>query len=201
MDEHYYRAAHHEDRWIYNKLEVSLRAGWVCGPCGEPVPQDGEYIIRPVMNMWGMGREARACRLKAGDVQDKPGYFWCLRGEDDYQLSVDYARYHGQWRPILVVRGDKDRAAPMYRFSRWTKLDLSEAIAAPAFLSSLRHDGTINVEYVDEKPIEVHLRHNPDFQHGEEVCIPVWSQEDFEWSFRPDEEYGRAGFIVGMKRA
>lgn len=200
MDEQHFKTAHRDDRWVYNKLEVGLRAGWVCGPCGLPVPQDGEYIVRPVMNMWGMGRGALAVELEKGECHDMPGFFWCLRGQDDHQLSVDYHRIHGQWVPVLVVRGDKPRGAPMHRFERWTRLDLSEALPIPAFLNSLRHDGTLNVEYVDGKAIEVHLRHNPDFQADEQVLIPVWSQDDMDWRFREDAEYGRAGFLVGTKR-
>ena len=76
MDDIAYRAAHREDRGTFNKLEVGMRAGWVCGPCGEAVPQDGEYIIRPVMNVHGMGRGAWAEHLEEGDFHAAPGYFW-----------------------------------------------------------------------------------------------------------------------------
>jgi hypothetical protein len=35
----------------------------------------------------------------------------------------------------------------------------------------------INIEYIDGKAIEVHLRHNPDFVHGNSVAYPVWKNE------------------------
>jgi hypothetical protein len=34
----------------------------------------------------------------------------------------------------------------------------------------------INVEFIDEKPIEVHLRTSPDPNYGE--LIPIWSGEE-----------------------
>ena len=200
MDDIAYRSAHREDRWTFNKLEVGMRAGWVCGPCGEAVPQDGEYIIRPVMNVHGMGRGAWAEHLEEGDFHEAPGYFWCLRGNDDHQISVDYERKHGQWIPTLVVRGDKPRNAPMHRFERWTKLPLDEAIPAPGWLSGLAHDGTLNLEFVDGKVIEVHLRHNPDFQSGEEVIVPIWHDDTLDWTYEAAVEFGRCGFAVGRRR-
>ena len=44
-----------EDLWIYDKLILSKKMGYVCGPTGVDVPEDGFYIVRPVTNIVGLG--------------------------------------------------------------------------------------------------------------------------------------------------
>jgi hypothetical protein len=58
---------------------------------------------------------------------------------------------------------------------------------------------TINVEFIEDKIIEVHLRGNPDLKHKREVFYPVWDEnvkipEGF--MFVEDNYYKRKGFIV-----
>ena len=48
-----------EHLWIYNKLFLSQRLGYTCGPAGLEVPKPGFYIVRPCMNLMGMGRYSR----------------------------------------------------------------------------------------------------------------------------------------------
>ena len=50
LDEEAY-ASHPGSAWVYNKLTLSEKLGHVCGPAGTVVPETGEYIIRPMMNI------------------------------------------------------------------------------------------------------------------------------------------------------
>ena len=43
----------------YNKLWLSERLGYKCGPAGVPVPVKGTYIVRPIYNLLGMGLGAK----------------------------------------------------------------------------------------------------------------------------------------------
>ena len=50
---------HSEDLWVYNKLFLSRVLGYTCGPAGTTVPKPDFYIVRPMVNLLGMGRFAR----------------------------------------------------------------------------------------------------------------------------------------------
>lgn len=194
-----YRNCHPSDRWVFNKLTVAEKAGWSCGPCGEPIPEDGEYIVRPMMNVLGMSRGARVEVLRKGDVLEEPGYFWCERHVSETQLSIDYARTFGKWEPTLVVLGHRPIHAPLWKFSKWERLGLEDALDAPGWLNTIRHNSMVNVEFVGGKAIEVHLRPNPDFVGSERVLIPIWDDTPYKtsnWRFIEAREWKRVGFMV-----
>ena len=44
-----------EDLWVLDKLILSKKLGYKCGPKGIDVPNRGRYIIRPCVNIMGMG--------------------------------------------------------------------------------------------------------------------------------------------------
>lgn len=54
---------HPEDLWAYNKLFLSRRLGYTCGPAGTTVPKPDFYIVRPSFNLFGMSRFARIERI------------------------------------------------------------------------------------------------------------------------------------------
>jgi len=49
-------ACHDDDLWIFDKAILAKKLGHISGPRGVNVPAAGEYIVRPVMNIMGMGR-------------------------------------------------------------------------------------------------------------------------------------------------
>lgn len=65
------------DLWIYDKLILSRKMGYVCGPPGVPVPNADSYIVRPITNIEGMGRGAEILWLDDDTDHLPPGYFWC----------------------------------------------------------------------------------------------------------------------------
>ena len=44
---------HNEDLWIFDKLILAKKLGYVCGPIGVDVPEPGYYIVRPCVNIMG----------------------------------------------------------------------------------------------------------------------------------------------------
>jgi hypothetical protein len=183
------------DLWLFDKLILSRKLGYKCGPAGVPVPTPGNYIVRPVTNIIGMGKGA-SFKYIEHDTKDLPtGSFWCQIFEGRH-LSVDY--HYGS--PILTVEGFRNPGDPLWKFSKWQKC--AEHLFMPIELSVLRKFEYVNIEYIGKRVIEVHLRGNPDFVHGNTVAIPVWNDDDVdqpvsdELRYIDAPDYMRKGFLI-----
>ena len=105
--------------WIFDKLIVSRLSGHICGPRGIPVPEPGEYFVKPVTNIEGMGEKARKIYIEEKTTELlHPGEFWCEVFEGEH-LSIDYRGY----QPILKTVGTKHLERPYQRFTKWEKTD------------------------------------------------------------------------------
>jgi len=180
--------------WIYDKLILSRKLGYTCGPSGVPVPEADLYIVRPITNIEGMGRDAKIIWINEDtDTIVPPGHFWCEVFEGRH-LSVDYL--NGE--QVLCVEGYRFEEDPLYRWSEWKKVD--DQIPFPKLLSSFNVE-QINCEFIGGKLIEVHLRHNPDFDDREyNVIYPVWDDQKTKaplgLKFIEDKDFKRKGFFV-----
>ena len=182
--------------WIFDKLIIARKQGVLAAPAGIPVPTSGEYIVRPITNIRMMGRGAQRMWIQAGDDEPVPdGFFWSEVLEGPH-VSVDY-----HWgEQALAVEGFRDDPARLDRFSRWCKID--REIPLPAILYGLEdHQEWINVEYIGDRVIEVHLRYNDDFaNHDADEIWPVWSEsgrekpQECEWYASPAGD--RLGFWI-----
>ena len=164
-------------KWM-NKLWLAEKFGYVCGPAGVEIPETGTYVVRPIYNLAGMGACASVQKLAKGDhTSIAPGYFWCEYFDGNH-YSANY-----EWKMNDTVGG------------KWVGLNCWEGINMPINLSkfvewkrskvipdlhhifkSLGEDVThLNVEFINDKPIEVHLRlsPNPDY----DLLIPVWASD------------------------
>jgi hypothetical protein len=156
------------DMWVLDKLILSKMRGYVCGPVGMDVPKPGWYIVRPCVNMKGLGLGAEKKWLDGNTDHLPHGYFWCEFFEGRH-LSVDY--YCGS--QVLAVEGFKSNDT-FTRWDKWVKVD--DKIPLPYRLSGIAVNyKEINCEYIGDKLIEVHLRWNPDFQSDIKEYIPVFS--------------------------
>jgi hypothetical protein len=183
-----------EKLWVFDKLLLSKYLGYVCGPVGVNVPTSGTYIVRPCVNLLGMGIGASFVNLIDSTDHLPSGYFWCevFTGR---HISVDYYKTN----QILAVEGIRFSDSPLWKFEKWIKLNIK--INFPNSLIDLfdMHD-YINVEYIDGKLIELHFRTNPDFQYGNSIAIPVWNNEElnipngYTYVHKPD--YKRKGFYI-----
>jgi hypothetical protein len=159
-----------DDLWVLDKLILSKKLGYTCGPVGIDVPTPGEYIVRPCVNPIGLGLGAQKIYIEKSTDTLPIGYFWCefFHGR---HLSVDYQ--FGEQK--LCVEGLKD-SDTFTHWNSWIKVD--DKIPLPKILEhiSKRYEW-INCEFIDGKLIEVHLRHNQDFEGDITYFIPVWSHE------------------------
>lgn len=185
---------HPHDLWVYNKLILSRVLGYTCGPSGTNVPKPDFYIVRPNMNLLGMGRLSRIEYIEKSTDDYHPSEFWCEVFKGDH-ISVDYENQ----KQKLTVLGTRDSKSPLYKWEKWEKID--KKIEFPDILKNLcGHYQWINCEFIGNKLIEVHFRRNPDFRHENTEVIPVWDDTNGEiyedYRYIESEDYLRKGFWV-----
>ena len=183
--------------WFFNKLQVARYLRYICGPAGLPVPKPAEYVVRPCVNLMGMGKGAEIKWLENQTEElVGAGYFWCEKFEGRH-ISVDYT----DREPILAVEGLRKEEDPLWKWRGWQKLDItSDAIPEyPRICEQIvGYEPHINVEFIGDKVIEIHFRHNPDWRNVPDDAaslIPVYEPTDSK-DFIPDPEPPRLGFIV-----
>lgn len=192
-----WNSIHKDDLWIYNKLFLSFSLGYLCGPVGAPVPSSGHYIVRPSINLLGMGRFSRIEWIDDSTDHFHPAEFWCQRFYGDH-LSVDFRDKKSE----LVVLGQRDTDDFLYKWKKWIKID--QEIEFPDILKNLKGNYEwINCEFIGNKLIEVHFRRNPDFRYGNSIAIPVWKgerpQKIKDFTFIEDKDYLRKGFFIDSR--
>jgi len=64
------------DRWIYDKVDLSTQLGYYCGAHGTQPDVPGDYVVRPVTSLHGMGTGG-FFKVTLDDWLEEPGYFWC----------------------------------------------------------------------------------------------------------------------------
>jgi hypothetical protein len=173
-----------DDLWCVDKLILSKKLGYICGPAGISPATPGQYVVRPIMNLKMMSVGAKIQYLDSDSIPD--GYFWCeiFAGR---HLSFDY-----NWgKQVLAVEGFRNDPFRLDRFSHWTRVDDMFALPASLQMVADKYEW-FNVEVVGDKVIEVHFRYNDDFaNHNANTIIPVW-QDEFYSSPAGD----RLGFML-----
>ena len=173
-----------DDLWCVDKLILSKKLGYKCGPAGIPPSVPGQYIVRPIVNLKMMGVGATIQYLDSDSIPD--GYFWCEMFTGRH-LSFDY-----HWgKQTLAVEGFRSDTNRLDRFSRWTRV--VDMFVLPEVLQNVADRyAWFNVEVIGDKVIEVHFRYNDDFaNHNANTIIPVWQEE-----FYPSPAGDRLGFIL-----
>ncbi len=183
------RFPHH--RWIFNKLELSMKLGYNCGPACVPVNRNGMYVVRPIYNLYGMGVGAFKKWLRHEDKEAitrhgfiPPGYFWCEFFEGEH-YSVDYewrdegkGGIHSHWAPICTTVGKIDDN--LQHFAHWEKIKNIPHFL-PDFVDPLQDALEMNIEWKGSNIIEVHLRSGNDIVHDDPIgteMIPHWLSDD-----------------------
>jgi len=175
LDEHelYLKYPQHHKWW--NKLYLAETMGYSCGPGGVRIPSTGEYVIRPIYNLIGMGVCTTIKVLKQGDcTSTPPGYFWCEYLEGNH-YSATYENINGTWKPLHCWQG-WNRKSNVVKFNKWIRSDYTPTI--PKAIANINNVKYINIEYKGDNPIELHFRPsgNPD---GTSISkwneyIPIW---------------------------
>lgn len=187
-----------EHIWVYDKLILSKKLEYICGPVGIDVPKPDWYIVRPIMNLMGLGFGAEKVWIEDETDHLPIGYFWCewFKGRN---LSVDYRNK----KPVLCVEGFKDPDELMY-WDAWSKVDdfsaLEKIVSFPNILNNIPYE-YINCEFIGSKLIECQLRRNLDFQWDNSDFVPIWEGENINppenWKYveYPDL-HGRIGAFI-----
>ena len=183
-----------QHRWLFNKLEVALKAGYTAGPACSRVPfqKDTKVIVRPIYNLFGMGVGAKIHYLSTKNnkalLRNKivpPGYFWCEYFEGKH-YSIDFKSSKSpkgsifRWEPFhaMVAQYDENN---LYRFSSWKSIDPPKiTFPLPHFLNHITDIKYINVEFKDDKLFEIHLRTGNDILHSWPTgswAFPVWNDK------------------------
>lgn len=176
-----------QDLWVTDKLILSKRLGYYCGPAGLIPKRNDEYIVRPCVNYRMMSRGAKLMMLGPSYEDTVPdGFFWCEKFEGRH-LSFDF-HYGAQ---VLAVEGFRDDPIRLDRFSKWTKV--SDTCSVPEVLHDIvKEYEWVNLEVIGDRVIEVHFRYNDDFTgHNSSEIIPVWKDK-----FYSSECGDRLGFIL-----
>ena len=163
--------------WMLDKLILSRKLGYVCGPSGTDVPNPGWYVVRPVLNAMGLGLGATKMYLEYETMHLPYGYFWCEWFEGKH-YSVDFWPNYGT--KAFTIEGIKKSDNNLVKWDRWIKVDNKDEHHIPKFLFPyILFYHQINLEYIGDKLIEVHLRPNEDFGEGRasKEFIPVWEGE------------------------
>lgn len=193
LEDLYWKTANPEELWVLDKLILSRKLGYTCGPTGLDVPTPNWYIVRPCVNMMGLGLGAQKVWLEKSTEHLPLGYFWC-EWFDGRHLSVDY--HYGL--PKLCVEGFKDETT-FTRWDRWIKTD--EFVHFPKILDQFIDKPWINCEFINGNLIEAHFRKNEDFENDIKEFIPVWENqstdppEGYRYIQYPDV-HGRIGAFV-----
>ena len=187
-DDDAWNLCNENDLWIFDKLILSRKLKYKCGPIGSWVPKPNWYIVRPCVNTEGLGRGATIEWIDKKTEHLSTGYFWCelFKGR---HISVDYTDQLQE----LTVEGFRLLGDPIYKFCRWKRV--KDIIPFPDIFKDLPYK-YINIEYIDNNIIEIHLRHNPEFLDTDTELIPVWSKDQIcpnGYKFRKLADYKRFG--------
>ena len=176
--------AYPEYRLFANKLWFSEQMGYKCGPRGVPVPKSDNYIVRPIYNLEGMGLGAEILLLD--EFMDIPlGYFWCELFEGE-QYTVDWIKDGNTWKQTNTFKAVKD-PRKIYKFQKWTRTnDIDFSI--PNCCRGVSAD-VINVEYIGDKAIEVHIRSNPNPVEYDEMVVVWHSSPKGLWKQMQEQDY------------
>lgn len=186
-------AAYPQDRHLYNKLALARILGYTCGT--GHIPYSGMWIVRPIINLEGMGLDASIQHMEAGTrIPQGTFYSEVFTGR---HITIDYVREGNVWTQTDTFEGF-NTPDNLIQFSRWTRV--SYPYHLPMLLRSVEAKH-INIETIGGNIIEVHLRRNPDPVMYDDFW-PIWS----EGQQRPMEGYvriadkedhiGRLGFFV-----
>lgn len=180
-DDELYNLYPHHRKW-FNKLWLAEQLGYNCGPSGLAPKQDGVYVVRPIMNLSGMGVGATVKEIKAGDSRQVPaGYFWCEYFDGPhysctYKWEYDRDMINGKWNTPWKISSCWEGVNFPINLSKFTEWKRSDYIpTVPDLFVQLRDVKIINVEFKGDNPIEVHLRDTPNPQYDH--LIPVWASD------------------------
>ena len=76
--------------WVMDKLILARKLKYNSGPVGLDVPHPGFYIVRPCVNMLGLGLGAQKVWIEKETMHLPVGHFWCEFFEGNHYSCLLY---------------------------------------------------------------------------------------------------------------
>ena len=159
-DEHAYKF-YPEFNWVYNKQILSAYTKNMAHELSLELPRHSEYpvIVKPKVNLLGMGRAAKVCYSESMLPEDRKGLIWqkYLRG---LHTSTDYVLEYGRVLAQFAFIGAKDKNDSFLLFA---STPLSHSLPPRLLKDLANYRGVLNAEYIGGSLIEAHLRPSVQF--------------------------------------
>ena len=195
-------------RWLFNKLDVAIRLGYQAGPACIPINQSGNYIVRPIYNLYGMGIGAHKLYIDISQSNDMknhalipPGYFWCEYFEGNH-YSIDYKKVDGVWKPYCTMIG-KTNQKVLTKFHSWIKIENID-IDIPKWVNDINVE-RLNIESIGNRIIEIHLRTGNNMMYNFPIgtkIIPIWEGDSDDINIPNDDvnsRYDASGYLEHVR--
>lgn len=144
------------DRWFMNKLALAEVLSYNCGPVGTLPAAQGDFCVRPIMNISGMARggffKYSGWPFDSESVAPNPAYFWCEWFDGDHNFTAfidDVAVYN--------ALGTHVRSGTNWQMTE--DIALTGAVALPPELQGISK--YMYVESIGGNIIEASPRHSP----------------------------------------
>lgn len=147
---------------IYNKLWLTQLQNIDCGPIGTH-PKQYPIIIKPIINLYGMSKGFMKINSEEEYYENqKYGHFWMpyLSGKNyTIDLILDNGKIKGYYtlesKPTINGTFEYHVYRPKYKLSENIKKIIEE--------NFISYSGAMNIELINDKIIEGHLRLNGDY--------------------------------------
>lgn len=174
-------------RWIYNKMNICQFQKIKHAPMPIP-PKKYPVIIKPIINMYGMGLHTiKVNNEDEFDEQWQNNDFWMeyFKGE---HLSYDIILLKGKIQFHTCFKGYPFKGGSIGQFDYWESVKRKvPSIVKKLIKKKLKgYSGCINVETIDKKIIECHLRMGdidqfPTFDILKGI-IATYMEKKYDWS-------------------
>lgn len=149
-----------EHNWVYNKIQICRTQNIKHAPFGV-IPPEFPVYIKPIINLYGMGWGSHLIKnISEYENLSSSGYFWMtvLNGT---HYSYDFILVNGDIKWFVCFQGYPSGKG---MFDKWETIPNKEF---PVFLrewiskyinQDKNYSGCLNIETIDNKIIDCHLR-------------------------------------------
>lgn len=151
-----------DHNWVYNKLALCKSQGIDSAPHGVK-PEFEPIFSKPIINLYGKNRYAYKI-FNWVDAEYHPGHFW-MPVFSGTHLSTDMIIIDGKraWSYTMQAYEDDNGCISRYESANTDFPELVDKITIWALQHLTGYTGVVNVETINGKIIDCHLRMTPRF--------------------------------------
>lgn len=148
--------------FVYNKLWIAQSQNIECGPMGIE-PDNFPIIFKPIINLYGMSRGFQIINdLNEYYFYLKDGLFWMKYLEGKF-YCIDMIIVKGEIKFYSCLQSFPNKDGSFKYHESLPDYKLSKKIINWIETNLIDYTGCFNIEVIDDKIIEAHLRFNGDF--------------------------------------